>query len=517
MNIKKSYIKLVSLIITMSILTACGSSGSSSENSVPTTVDFEKISYQIPNGVNVLDSQVDSKSKLLTLDQNESVAGFLKVEEIAVEQKSTKTYNKTYGEKLYAKLNSNTSFGTLSLLSSQKITSPYIYTISHYKVSTYTAMTPLELSEKTLYILSENTEIGTEISSENDEKSTEFRLVYVEGFYNDIEFHIASIVAESDYDANEYICTDITNGARVTEKGASITSQSQEFIAQSGNNKADFLFVIDDSISMSDDQDALSKSASDFVKEIGSSGLTYRSAIITTSYQPTNSYYDTWDAYHILDEVGIIENNEELLKEKLVAGTNGSTTETGIYNAEKALLSIEKGDSEDGRVTELGMPLSDATLSVIIISDEPSQYVYRAGKEFNVLDNLFVKRDIRVYSIIESFGYDGSFDQYNISQYDDLAYETGGSIADIANRNADGELDYSEIMKQIAKDAGGAASSFVLEHPAISVNEVTIDGISIQNDTNNGYTYNPSSNSIVLHGNALPENNFTLKVNYTYS
>jgi len=509
MNIKKSYIKLISLIITMIILTACGSS---SESSVPATVDFEKISYQIPNGVNVVDSQVDDKSKLLILDKNESIAGFLKVEEITVEQKNSKTY----GEKLYDKLNSSTNFGTLSLLSSQKITSPYEYTISHYKVYTYTEMTALELSEKTLYLLSDNTEIETEISSENEEKSREFRLIYVEGTYNDTTFHIASIVPESDYDANEYICTDITNGARVTEKGASITNQSQEFIAQSGNNKADFLFVIDDSISMSDDQDALSKSASDFVKEIGSSGLTYRSAIITTSYQPADAYY-TWDAYHILDEVGIIENDEELLKEKLVAGTNGSTTETGIYNAEKALLSIEKGDSEDGRVTELGMPLSDATLSVIIISDEPSQYAYRAGKEFNVLDNLFIKRDIRVYSIIKAFGDDGSFDPYNISQYDDLAYETGGTIADIANRNSDGELDYSEIMKQIAKDAGGAASSFVLEHPAISVNEVKIDGISIQNDTNNGYTYNPSSNSIVLHGDALPESDFTIQVDYTYS
>jgi len=513
MNLRKNYVVALGTAVAL-MLTACGEDGGGGGR--PSTVDFKDISYHIPDGVEVDDSKAGSESKLLTTSDDESVAGFFKTEDTQVNQKSSLKNGKAYGEKLYSKINNSSfDFGTLSLLSSQKITSPHIYTVSHYKVVTYTAMKPLELSEKILYKLSGKTDIESLNSSESSEASKEFRLIYVEGVYKGVEFQVASVVAESKYEENEHICTSMTNGARVTAKDATVTDNSQDFTAKAGNKKADFLFVVDDSGSMSNDQDALSKSASDFTTEMGRSGLTYRSAIITTSYQPSGSYYH-WDVNHILDEVGIIEDNEELLKEKLVAGTNGSNTETGIYNAEQALLSTDEGDSKDGEVTQLGMPLNDATLSVIIISDEPSQYRYRAGKTFDVLDNLFIKRNIRVYSIIEPYGSNGSFDPNNYSQYDDLAYETGGTIADIGNTNSDGELDYSEIMKQIAKDAGGAASTFVLEHPAISVNEVIISGRAVKNSATNGYTYNQSSNSIVLHGNALPESDFTIKVNYTY-
>jgi len=511
MNLRKNYVVALGTAVAL-LLTACGEDG----GGAPSTVDYKDISYHIPNGVNVADSKAGSESKLLTTAGNESVAGFFKTEDTQVNQKSSLSNGKAYGEKLYSKINNSSfSFGTLSLLSSQKITSPHIYTVSHYKVVTHTAMKPLELSEKILYTLSGKREIESLSSSDSEEASKEFRLIYVDGVYKGVEFHVASVVAESKYDANEHICTSITNGARVTAKGAAVSNNSQDFTAKAGNNKADFLFVVDDSGSMSNDQDALSKSASNFTTEMGRSGLTYRSAIITTSYQPAGSYYN-WDVNHILRDTGIIENNDELLKEKLVAGTNGSNTETGIYNAEQALLSTDEGDSKDGEVTKLGMPLNDATLSVIIISDEPSQYRYRAGKVFDVSDNLFLDRNIRVYSIIKPNGSDGSFDPRNSSQYDDLAYETGGTIADIGNTNSDGELDYSKIMKQIAKDAGGAASTFVLEHPAISVNVVSINGSSVQNSATNGYTYNQSSNSIVLHGNALPQSDFTIKVNYTY-
>jgi hypothetical protein len=506
MKLNKRYITVFGLVVVF-LLTACGGGGGGSSSS---TVDFQDISYHVPEGVKVLAPNASKeKSKLFLAGENGEVSGFFVTDGSQSKRKSKQEKREYAKTILYSTINGG-SIGSLSLLSSQKITSPYVYTVSHYKMSTYIPMKPLELSEKLLYKITGQSNIEP-LNSKDGEEASEFRVIYTKGIREGVSFQLVSIVPVSKYKHYESICNTMINGARVMPKGTPVKNESQTFKAKAGNKKADFLFVIDDSGSMADDQDALSKSASDFTAEMRQSGLNYRAAIITTSYQPGSSYYN-WDVNHILRDTGIIENDEELLKEKLVAGTHGSNTETGIYNAEKALRSIAHGDSEDGEVTKLGMPLSDATLSVIIISDEDSQYNMRAGYQFDVKHNLFLDRKVRVYSIINP-SYNS---RYNLSQYDDLAYESGGTVADIDGRNSSGELDYSAIMEQIAKDAGGVASTFVLDHRASEIVEVSIDNKVIKNDSENGYTFLQSSNSIVLHGSALPKSDFSISIYYKY-
>ncbi len=505
MKRQKKGIKFMSLVAVI-ILTACGGGGGGGSSS---TIDFKDVSYHVPDEMKVLNpNALSDKSKLFLSDKGGNVAGFFIVDDSS--KKKSKLEKKQYLEAiLYSNINGG-SLGRLTVLSSQKINSPYEYTVSHYKMSTYIPMKPLELSEKLLYQTSGQSDIEL-LNNKDGTEASEFRVIYTKGIRKGVEFQLVAVVPESKYEHYETLCTSLTNGARVTPSGTIVKNESQEFTAKAGNKKADFLFVVDDSGSMADDQDALSKAASDFTAEMHQSGLNYRSAIITTST------YE--DSYRIMLDVGIIENNEELLKEKLVAGSNGSNTETGIYNAEGALLSKAHGDYMDGVLTLLGMPQKDSTMSVIIVSDEDSQYSSRAGKYFDVKNNLFVDRKIRVYSIIApSAGASSStsFDPYDYSQYDDLAYETGGTIADIRNTNSFGELDYSVIMKQIAKDAGGASSTFVLDYPAISVVDVVIDKKVIKNDAKNGYTYNQSSHSIVLHGTALPKSDFSINIYYKH-
>jgi hypothetical protein len=279
---------------------------------------------------------------------------------------------------------------------------------------------------------------------------------------------------------------------------------------------ADFLFVVDDSGSMSDNQNALAKAAEQFTAEMNTSGIAYRSAIITTGSGADSN----GSAISILNRVGIIENNDTLLKKELVAGTNGSPIETGIWNAEQVLKEANAtAGTPAGAVTALGMPKKGASLSVIIISDEDSQYTSRSGAvDFNVSDNLFIDRSIRVYSIVSAdYNYYGTgFDDDNSSQYDDLSIATGGIFSDIDNKDANATLDYSAIMKTIATDAGGTTSSFVLAHPAAVINKVTIDGTEVLPDTQNGYTYIQSSKAIVFHGTALPSNGAVIVVEYEY-
>jgi len=124
---------------------------------------------------------------------------------------------------------------------------------------------------------------------------------------------------------------------------------------------------------------------------------------------------------------------------------------------------------------------------------------------------LFTERGIRVYSLIDT-----QSNSLDSTQYDDLSSVTGGIHSNIENQDANGSLDFRGFMQQIAQDAGGAASSFILAHAATVINEVKVNGTVIVEDALNGYTYVQSSRAIVFHGTAVPTSGASIEVSYDY-
>lgn len=490
------------------------------ETTKAVTFDMDKVSYQVPDGMNLVAGNIQGTvAKMISGGSNEELVGF--VQEINTTTPTAKSYKSIQKgvETAFSQLSATGgSIDSISLLSSQNFQTPYAFTIAHYKLMTSAEIEPLTLAGEILNTIAGGQVTGLPVAAATATVDTEFRLVLLYGEYEDSSFYIAVVVPESLYTQYETQSSGIVNAARVLPKGKILTSLSENFTQNVGQQKADFLFVVDDSGSMSDNQDALSQAADDFSAEMTGSGLAYRSAVITTgdgADDQTNG-----DAYRILRDAGIIENNTTLLKQALVAGTNGSSTETGIWNAEQSLQSLALNDAFDGAVTLAGMPQSGATLSVIILSDEDSQYSNRSGGvDFNVSNNLFLDRNIRVYSIVKpSYSYEttGIFDEYNSSEYDDLSLVTNGLYADIENKDSNGSLDFSIIMKQIAQDAGGAASAFILAHSATVINEVKVNGTVVVEDAMNGYTYVQASKAIVFHGTSLPASGATIVVSYDY-
>jgi len=144
-----------------------------------------------------------------------------------------------------------------------------------------------------------------------------------------------------------------------------------------------------------------------------------------------------------------------------------------------------------------------ASLSVIIISDEPSQYNQRAGRNFDPNDNLFISRDYRVYAIVTPA------DELR-SQYDDLADASGGSTASISGLTA-----FPAIMELIAGNATGAASRYRLSQVPVSGSIVVqVNGVAIDNNNIDGWQYRASSNSIVFFGSNRPAGGATVEVIY---
>ena len=304
------------------------------------------------------------------------------------------------------------------------------------------------------------------------------------------------------------IISSINNTDNIKPNNLTILNQKESFEVNATNQQksADFLFVIDDSGSMSSYQNAVSQASQDFANAISNAGINFRAGIITTG-DDINTM-SSYGASKVLNSVGLIENNITLFKEKIVVGTSGSGTETGIYNAEQALQSVALGDSKDGVITSLGMPKPKTPLSVIILSDEMSQYSSRAGYSatFDVTDNLFVKRGYTVYSIVNSYVAD-------YSQYDDLARQTGGLVADIGNTS-----NYNTIMNAIAQSSVGN-TGYKLKNSAVieSTIYVTVDGVEVPHSNQNGWRYVASSNSIIFYGTSIPKLGQKIVIDYSYS
>jgi len=502
-------IKQIYMLLAITILIFVGCSSDKKEN----TVKMKKINYLIPEGVDFSRSK-GSDTYLMSLKDTRDVAGFL--QEMNLNKESTKDASRLKSAKILQKSmdsvynelqHDSTIIRDVSLLSSQSLQSPYAYTIAHYQLRTYSDIQPTELVGKLVGIITKKNLENEPKANKEIESARNFRLVVINGDLNGTNYYLVSVVPEKIYNTHEGKISKIMNGARVSQKSIKLHAKLEKFVVKSSNKKVDFLFVVDDSGSMSDNQNALSHAAADFTKEMSTSGLSYRSSIITTS---SGIQGLDGDANRILKDGGIIENDDTLLQNKLVAGTHGSNTETGIWNAEQALQSKTLGDSSNGVVTELGMPKKDTSMSVIIISDERSQYTSRSsGKKFNPSDNLFTNRNIKVYSIIDT-------GDNKRSQYDELSMATSAMYADINNKDLDGTLNFTIIMKQIAQDAGGISSLVTLAYASADIDKVEVNGKAIPYNTVKGYTYIQASKSIVFHGIEFPENSDNIMINVKY-
>ena len=528
-------LKVYTLLVVVGLFFTIGCGGGGSPDPTPIAqpdptpdptpdpkIDIGNVSYLLPSGVKAVEGTiVGANAKMMTTETNEEIAGFIQDITTPTTNKSSKAplskIQATIADVEVA-LREADYTKSISMLSTQSFNLPYPFTVAQYSLVVDPSDQPLNLASKILDTISGGGVSGLPIADPTAPSETEYRFILLSGMYQDTTFYIAVVIPESKYTEYEVIINSIINAANIQTPDETLESATETFTTATAASKADFLFVVDDSGSMSDDQDALAKAAKDFTAEMKNSGLSYRTAIITTGDGADDNAYG--DAYRILRAHGIIENNDTLFEQQLVAGTNGSSTETGIWNAEQSLQSIALGNSKDGAITAMGMPQSGASLSVVIISDEESQYTSRSGYvPFDISQNIFLDRNITVYSIISpdyNYATSGHFDEYNMSQYDDLSIATHGMYSDIRNTDSNGSLDYSVIMKQIAKDVGGISSSFILANYAVSITEVKVDGVAVAADTQNGYTYVQASNSIVFHGTSIPNGGQTVTVTYKH-
>ena len=95
-------------------------------------------------------------------------------------------------------------------------------------------------------------------------------------------------------------------------------------------------------------------------------------------------------------------------------------------------------------------------------------------------------------------------------RYWEVTQATGGIHLDLCN------LDMSEIVQALAIVAAGLDTDFPLGNVPTDPSSITVevDGIPLQPNPNDGWTYDVNTNTVVFHGNGIPQAGSDIDISY---
>ncbi len=285
------------------------------------------------------------------------------------------------------------------------------------------------------------------------------------------------------------------------EPGIVLDDVVDSFEQNENGAKLDILWVIDNSGSMGNDQEALGNNFDAFISEFVNKNIDFQMAITTTDTRPGNAGVAYLDSMDKLTSSALSANKNQFMndfKELVKVGVRGSASEQGIM-------------ASDSFTTKYGNDwLRDEAYYVIIyISDEND---FSPGEVSSYLASIQTWKDnnsfIKTYSIVNQnehgltrYGYTG---YSNFDRYEELTNLTGGVLGDI---NQDF---YSTLLTM-----GGLISELVDQFPLsetphdIATLRVTVNGSEVS-----GWTYDTANNAIKFNEGSIPDANSIVKVYY---
>ncbi|MEQ8985456.1 MAG: choice-of-anchor D domain-containing protein, partial [Deltaproteobacteria bacterium] len=312
------------------------------------------------------------------------------------------------------------------------------------------------------------------------------------------------------------------NGAQVTYivsllgRSAKDATQIDEF-EQLGTPKVDIMFVIDNSCSMSQEQDAIATNFQAFIQFAQAQALDYQLAVtttdVTTSGENGRFVPITGNAANRIVTPQTQPTPEAVFADNVSQGTSGSASELGFEAAYRALTAPNIVGHNAGFLRQ------DAVLSIIFVSDEPEQSANTADFYINFFLSIKGFRNSNLFSASSIVGdnpggCNGAGGSASAApRYIEAANRTGGVFQSICT------ADWSRSLEDLSTAAFGFKSRFFLTNqPVISTIVVYIDGVAIPGTTMQGtvnWTYDFATNSINFSPFSTPEPGATVRVEYT--
>ncbi|MEM6369057.1 MAG: MopE-related protein [Myxococcota bacterium] len=300
-----------------------------------------------------------------------------------------------------------------------------------------------------------------------------------------VTFVVALADAERE-DANPIIA-DLSNGTHVGDPGTLIELVCEEELAQA--LKVDFIWVVDNSASMQEEQEALAGTANAFFNQLLDSRIDFRLGVVTTDGEALRG--------------GGFTRDVESFQERVRVGINGNGREAGLEFALRAVERARMATAEEERLRD------DAVTVLVFFSDEDSielrsveAYVEALGA-LDVLPFAIVGPEPRGCTAVGR-GIAGVGSAY-IRAVEGL----GGTSASICASDLTGPIE------EILVAAAGAASQLRLDFQPISGTiEVQRENDLTPRGRRDGFDFEPTANSLLFFGDAFLEAGTDFRVAY---
>ena len=308
--------------------------------------------------------------------------------------------------------------------------------------------------------------------------------------------------------------------------------------------KIDILWVIDNSGSMETSQSNLASNFQAFIGRFNQQNYDFHMAVTTTDawqkqfsqtvnglnpsrirdggkfYNAQNQTYYTSSGVFVMDK--ITPNLSSVFETNIKQGILGN-------GDERALESIKQTLSDP---TNSAFRRDEAFLAVIVVSDEedfshsgsgmnesysnPNLFTVQSYKNF--LDSFTKKSEYGMnYSVssitvpdaacASQLNTDG-FSRKIATRVQELAGLTGGVLGSLCSN-------FGSTLQLISDSIIQLSAVFKLtREPQVDTIAVTVDGVVVPMDLNNGWSYNATDWTITFHGSAVPAANANIKIDF---
>lgn len=260
----------------------------------------------------------------------------------------------------------------------------------------------------------------------------------------------------------------------------------EESFVQETFDTVDVLWVVDNSCSMSDDLLTVSQNFESFIQVFIDLELDYQMGIITTDMD-SSEYSGQLVGPYITPET---PDPVATFVEQIDLGSAGSASEVGFEAIQAALTNPLLTTTNAGFLRE------DAALAAIVVSDEDNSSFQSARDFVSWYEGLKSDPGLTTFSAICEDLF------ISCTKYAAAADSTGGITGDIAD-----PADYPAVLERISLTSAGLTVSFDLANEPSDLGRmlVEVEGTSVANSFQDGWTYDTADMAVVFHGDAVPE------------
>ena len=277
-------------------------------------------------------------------------------------------------------------------------------------------------------------------------------------------------------------------------------SSSDSFVQGGTGLPVDILWVVDDSATMSEEQDALTSNFQTYADVLIDTSADWQLGIITTD---------------IDDDEGMLvgpvlgpdtEDLDSAFTDQASVGILGSRDEQPLDALDLATSEPDLGEGNQDLFR------ADADLQILILTDEDDQSEGTVDSYVSHLQD-FKKDTSVVISLIGGPLPAGCASTTSSAEpaerLHDAVDATGGTFKSIC------EPDFAAVMKSFAFTTVGLTDTFELSDlPDLETLEVRVDGVLMHERPTDGWQYDAASNAVVFEGLAVPRPGQAIDLNY---